>query len=129
MSEHMLHILAPSHRDDIAALVGDLPALHALRDAVDDAIESGTGGAFLAQADGECYILPVVRMSDMAHVFTSYAGEYAPVRSKRETLPVRAVHGMTEAIRKSLESRWTCDSAGTHTPAQRLQHEAPPTRK
>ena len=129
MSQYMLHIVAPSHRDDIAAIVGDLAALQALRDAVDDAIESGTGGASLTQSDGECYVLPVVRVADMAHVCTYYAFEYAPIRSERETVPVRAVRGMMEAIGKALELRWTHEESDMHATAKRLHDETLPAQK
>lgn len=116
MSELMLHILGPSRDDDVAALVGDLAALYALRDAVDEAIHSGSGGAFLAQSDGEGYALAVVRASDMTHVCTNYTNEIRPVRSERELVPLRAVHHMMEAVRKAVQSQWISSDADTHTP-------------
>lgn len=128
MSERMLHIIAPSHYDDVAALIGDLAALLALRNAVDDAISSGTGGAFMAQSDGECYVLPVVRVENMTHVHTSYAAYGATVRSERETVPLRAVNGMMEAIRKSLELSWIGDSNG-RVATKGQEHEAGPTAR
>lgn len=129
MSEHMLHLIAPSRHENVGAVVGDLAALHALRNAVDDAITSGTGGAFLAQSDGEYYFLPVVQASDMTHVFTSYALEVAPLRSARETVPLRDVHGMMEAIRKSLEPAWIDDGTGSYTLKKGSQHETQPEGK
>src|SRR5471032_1803266 len=101
MSEHMLHILAHSRREGNAAIVGDLCALHALRDAIDDAIRSGTGGAFLTQSDGEGYALAVLTTPDMQTVFTAYADEIAPVRSEREMVDPRNASRFMEAIEKS----------------------------
>jgi len=115
MSEGMLHIIAPSRHENVGAVVGDLAALHALRNAIDDAITSGTGGVFLAQSDGEGYFLPVVRAYDMTHVFTAYAFEAWPVRSDREMVPMRAVHGMNEAIRKSVAPAWMHDQVEAQT--------------
>lgn len=101
MSRQILHILAPARYDEIGALVGDLVALRELRAAIDDAIRSGTGGTFLSQSDGEGYALAVVLVPDMSPVCTSYAGEIAPRRSKRETVSMRGLPRFMEAIRKS----------------------------
>lgn len=119
MSELMLHILGPSRSEDLAALVGDLAALYALRDAVDDAIHSGTGGAFLMQSDGEGYALAVVRASDMTHVCTNYTNEITPVRSERELVPLRAVHQMRKAICKAVQSQWIDNDVETNMPGLR----------
>ncbi|MQA21685.1 hypothetical protein [Rugamonas rivuli] len=116
MSELILHILVPSRYEDIGALVGDLAALYALRDAVDDAIHSGSGGALLTQSDGEIYALAVVREEDMTHVCTNYANEIRPVRAEREVVPLRAVHHMMDAIRKAVQSQCVHSDAETHTP-------------
>jgi hypothetical protein len=107
MSNHMfLHILSPSRHDNIGAIVGDLTALRTLRDAINDAIESGTGGTFLMQSDGEGYSLAIVRAQDMSSVCTSYANEVAPMRSERETILLKAVPRFLDAIRKSYQSTW-----------------------
>jgi hypothetical protein len=106
MSEHMLHILAPSRFDNVGAIVGDYVALHALRDAINDAILSGTGGTFLMQSDGEGYSLAIVQAPDMFPVCTTYAGEISPKRSKRETVGLRAMPRFMEAVRKSYASGW-----------------------
>ncbi len=116
MSELMLHIIGPSRDDDVAALVGDLAALYALRDAVDEAIHSGSGGVFLAQSDGERYALAVVREPDMAQVCTNYANEIWPVRSEREVVPLRAVEHMLDAVGKALRSKWADSDVEIHTP-------------
>lgn len=114
MSEHMLHILAPSRFDSVGAIVGDYVALHALRDAINDAIQSGTGGTFLMQSDGEGYSLAIVQAPDMFPVCTTYAGELSPKRSKRETVGLRAVPRFMEAVRKSYVSGWVEKIARTH---------------
>ena len=101
MSEQMLHILAPSRFDDVAAIVGDEPALWKLKAAVDEALRSGCGGAYLSQSDGEGYSLAIVRVPDMYPVCTTYAGEVSPARSLRETVGVRAVPNFIDALRKA----------------------------
>ncbi|MES3021698.1 MAG: hypothetical protein V4857_08955 [Pseudomonadota bacterium] len=104
MSEHMLHILAPSWYDSIGAIVGDLTALRQLRDAINDAIDSGTGGVYLIQSDGEGYSLAVVQANDMYPVCTVYASDVEPQRSQRETVAMRALPNFLEAIQKSQQS-------------------------
>jgi len=104
MSEHILHILAPSRYDEVAAIVGDFIALRELRAAIDEAIQCGTGGTFPSQSDGEGYALAVVLVPDMAPVCTSYAGEINPARSRRETINMRALPRFMEAIRKSFRA-------------------------
>ncbi|WP_146204246.1 hypothetical protein [Massilia glaciei] len=101
MSEHMLHILAPSRFDRVAAIVGDLTALSQLRDAIADAIDSGTGGTYLVQSDGEGYSMAVVQAPDMSPVRTTYAGEVGPQRPKGEMVSMRGLPRFTEAIEKS----------------------------
>lgn len=107
MSEHMLHILAPSRYDSVAAIVGDNTALYQLRTAIDDAIKSGTGGVHLIQSDGEGYSLAIVRAADMNPVCTTYAGEVAPRRSLRETVSVRAMPNFLDALQKAKPPAWT----------------------
>jgi hypothetical protein len=102
MSENMLHILAPSRYDSVAAIVGDITALYGLRRAINDAIHSGTGGTYLFQSDGEGYALAVVQRSDMYPVCTTYAGEIAPHRSLRETMSLRTVPHFLDALQKAL---------------------------
>ena len=101
MSEKMLHLLAPSRFDNIAAVVGDRTALLQLRNAIDDALKSSTGGAFLFQSDGEGYSLAVVCVDCMYHVCTTYAGEVSPERSKRETVGLRSVPNFLHALGKA----------------------------
>lgn len=101
MSKCMLHMLAPSRYDDVAAIVGDIEALIKLRKALDDAIATGTGGTFLCQSDGEGYSFAIVRVEDMYPVHTTYAGEINPVRSGRETISLRGVPNFLQALRKA----------------------------
>lgn len=116
MSEHMLHILAPSRFDSVGAIVGDYVALNALREAINDAIYSGTGGTFLMQSDGEGYSLAVVQTPDMSPVCTTYAGEVSPARSKREKVSLRGLPRFLEAIRKSYKSGWVEKHGGGSRP-------------
>ena len=101
MSERMLHLLAPSRYDDVAAIVGDSTALLRLRNSIDDALKSSTGGTFLFQSDGEGYSLAVVCVDDMYPVCTTYAGEISPERSRRETVSLRAVPHFLFALGKA----------------------------
>lgn len=128
MNEYMLHILAPSRQDGTEAIVGDLSALHELRDAIDEAIRSGTGGAFVTQSDGEGYALGVVRMPDMLTLFTAYADEVAPERSEREMVDPRSSPRFMEALQKSYPARWigrqlcdSCDRLGEHNDDDKRQ--------
>lgn len=104
MSEHMLHMLAPARFDSVGAIVGDQTALRQLRDAINDAIDTGTGGTYLVQSDGEWYSLAVVQATDMFSVCTAYAGEVAPQRSERETVSMHGLPRFMEAIEKSQPS-------------------------
>lgn len=55
---------------------------------------------------GEGYSLAVVNAPDMFPICTTYAGEVAPARSKRETVSLRALPRFMEAIRKSYIAGW-----------------------
>jgi hypothetical protein len=102
MSEHTLHLMSPTRHDNIAAIVGDRLALEELRKAVDMALGSGSGGAFLFGSDGEGFSLAVVLEKDMHSVYTSYAQELCPSRSLRELVPLRAVRNFSCALEKAL---------------------------
>lgn len=101
MSEKMLHIFAPTRFDSVGAIVGDLIALNQLRDAITDAIDSGTGGTYLTQSDGEGYSLAVVMASDMSKVSPTFPSEVATQRATRQTVGMRALPRFLEAIQKS----------------------------
>ena len=116
MSEHILHLLAPSRYDEVGAIVGDFVALRELRAAIDEAIQSGTGGSFPSQSDGEGYALAIVLVPDMAPVCTSYAGEINPMRSQRETVNMRALPCFMEAIRKCYRAAPLSTRSAAHPP-------------
>lgn len=101
MSENVLHIFAPTRFDTVGALVGDHTALTRLRDAIIDAIESGTGGAYMLQSDGEGYSLAVLRANDMWRVCSPQPGEIATTRATRQTIGMRALPRFLEAIQKA----------------------------
>jgi hypothetical protein len=103
MSDHMLHIIGATRTSNCSTIVGDRPALVALRSALDDALRSGSGGTFLSTSDGEHHAVAIVLTGDMYPVFTTYAGENNPARSKRETIPVNKLLNYQAAIAKAHE--------------------------
>lgn len=105
MSELMLHIQSPGRWDGVAGIVGDRDALQALREAPDDALATGSGGAFAYSSDGEGYALAVALQPTMYQVHTAYAGELSPERSLREMLPLRGVANFLPGYCKALEKR------------------------
>ena len=111
MSELMLHIHSPSRWDGIAGIVGDSMALEALRDALVEAIATGSGGAYFYSSDGEGYALAIALQADMYPVHTAYAGELAPERSIRETLPLRQADHFYAGYSKALDQREGMETA------------------
>ncbi len=103
MSENMLHISGATRATNCSAIVADRAALIALRDAVVDALASGSGGAFLNSSDGEHHAVAVVLTGDMYPVFTTYSGETNPARSRRETIPINKLLHYRSAIAKAHE--------------------------
>lgn len=101
MSEKMLHIFAPTRFDRVGAIVGDTAALQRLRDAITDAIHSGTGGAYLTQSDGDGYSLAIVEAEDMTRVCVTHSSEAATRHTTRQTVGMRALPRFLEAIQKS----------------------------
>lgn len=101
MSDYMLHIMSPTRDDNIAAIVGDRKALSNLRDSINDALATGSGGSFLYQSDGEPYALSVALVADMSQVFTAYATENLPLRSARETRPIRHLPNFMDGYHKA----------------------------
>jgi len=120
MSDYMLHFRSPTRFDDIAAIVGDRKGLERLRDAVDVAIARGAGGALLFCSDGEGYALAVALEPDMSEVQTSYSGEISPQRSKRERVPMYAVHNFRAALHEAAIacSAQNATNTGSMTPIQ-----------
>lgn len=102
MSKDMLHIRNPGRWDNVAAIIGDRRALEALQRAVDTALATGSGGAFLFSSDGEGYALAVAMEDNMEVVETAYAGELKPARSLRERVPMYAVQNFGVALRKAV---------------------------
>jgi hypothetical protein len=105
MSAHILHLMSPARWDSVGAIIGDRPALEGLRDALSSALDTGAGGTFVYSSDGEGYALAVALEDDMHAVHTAYAKEVAPVRSIRETIPMRAVRNFKTAISLAIEHR------------------------
>lgn len=101
MNDPTLHLMAQARVDNIAAIVGDRAGLEELQRAVNMALMTGSGGAFVFASDGEGYAIAVVLESQMQFVFTSYAGEAAPVRSLRELVPLQAVLNFQAALGKA----------------------------
>jgi hypothetical protein len=129
MSAHILHLLSPARWDSIGAIIGDRPALEGLRDALNSALETGAGGTFVYSSDGEGYALAVALENDMHAVHTAYAREVAPVRSIRESIPMRAVPNFKAAISLAIEQRhrvlpWFRPISGSDTPVVVAQDAA-----
>lgn len=118
VSHNMLHILGPTRWDAVAAIVGDRAALERLRTALNDALETGSGGAVVAASDGEEFLLAVALQTDMQAVHTTYADESAPLRSVREQIPLRQTthfsdaclkaHAAADSLTHSLKSAISC---------------------
>lgn len=115
-SQNMLHILGPRRWDAVAAIVGDRAALEGLRRALNEALETGSGGAVAATSDGESYLLAVALQPDMQAVHTTYADEIDPVRSLRERIPLRQIFTFHKACTKARHM-------------QMFNHENTPARK
>jgi hypothetical protein len=66
MKDPKLHIYGQSYFHEHAFIVGNTEALRALRDAIDDALETGTvvSGITAFTADGEGYEVKVYREED-----------------------------------------------------------------
>lgn len=105
MGPQILHLRSPGRADDVAAIVGNRAALEALQRAVDTALATGAGGAFVFSSDGEGYALAVALEPAMEAVCTAYAHEPAPVRSLRENVPLYAVGNFGVALAKALRLR------------------------
>lgn len=130
MSAHILHLLSPARWDSVGAIIGDRPALEGLREALNSALETGAGGTFVYSSDGEGYALAVALENDMHAVHTAYAREAAPVRSMRETIPMRAVRNFKAAISLAIEHRprvlpWFRPVSYSGTPSAASQDHGP----
>ena len=106
MSQNILHLLAATRLNSTSVIVGDRAALGSLRAAIDDALRSGSGGTSLYASDGEPHDVAVVLESDMDPVYTTYAFEANPARSRRETVPIDQLESYREALDKAAHARW-----------------------
>ncbi len=103
MSDYMLHIAGATRTTNCSVIVGDRAALAALGAALDDALQSGSGGAFLSTSDGEHHAVAVILCAEMYPVYTTYSNETNPARSKRETVPVNSLLNYRKALAKAHE--------------------------
>jgi hypothetical protein len=103
MSDYMLHIVGATRMNNCSAIVGDRAALLSLRAALDDALATGSGGAALYSSDGEPHAIAVALVADMYPVYTTYAGERNPSRSRRETVPIAKLQNYAAALAKATE--------------------------
>ena len=106
MSKLMLHVVAPTRLGNCSIIVGDRAALLSLRDALDEALSVGSGGSGLLCSDGESHAVAVALVEDMYPVYTSYANELNPRRSKREQVPIKSVLNVQDAIKKARNQCW-----------------------
>lgn len=113
MSEHILHLVAGTRLHNTSVIAGDSAALESLRCAIDDALRSGSGGISLYASDGEPHEVAVVLERDMDPVYTSYAFEPAPARSRREAVPIDQLENYAKALEKAATSPpWETSAAG-----------------
>lgn len=116
MSNHILHLIAGTRLHNTSVIAGDRAALERLRCAIDDALRSGSGGVNLYASDGEPHEVAVVLERDMDPVYTSYACEAAPARSRRETVPIDQLENYKKALEKAATSRlWEAGEAGMNS--------------
>lgn len=116
MSQQMLHLQSPGRWDNFAAIVGDRTALEALRSAVEAALSTGAGVAFLFSSDGEGYALAVAMEENMWDVQTAYAKKLAPSRSLREVVPMYVVENFESALHQAMRMREQFASDPAQTP-------------
>jgi hypothetical protein len=103
MSDQMLNIVGATRWNNCSAIIGDYAALQSLRDALDDALQTGSGGALQSTSDGEYHAVAVILEDDMNPVYTTYADEPSPVRSGRETVPIHHLENYRAAMEKAHE--------------------------
>jgi hypothetical protein len=102
MSEHMLHIMGPGMAQDLATIAGDRAALVSLRDALNEALASGSGGIRAYCSDGEPFDVAIIAVQDMYPVCTAYShAECGSVRSARETVAIHQLVNFHAAVGKA----------------------------
>lgn len=103
MSDQILNIMGATRWSNCSAIVGDQAALLSLRDALDEALLTGSGGVLQNTSDGEHHAVAVILEDDMDPVYTTYADEPRPVRSGRETVPIHQLENYRAAMEKAHE--------------------------
>lgn len=98
MSQFLLHVAGATRMSNTSVIVGDRRALDSLRKAIVDALRSGSGGTNLFSSDGEPHNVAVVFEDTMYPVYTSYAFEPAPERSRRETMQMDQLPNFLNAV-------------------------------
>lgn len=101
MSQNILHVVAATRMNNTSVIVGDKAALESLRDAIEQAMRTGSGGTRLFSSDGEPHRVAVVLQHNMYPVYTTYAFEAVPKRSRRETLPIDQLDNYALALEKA----------------------------
>jgi len=101
MSQNILHVVASTRMNNMSVIIGDDAALGSLRDAIDQALSCGSGGTSLFSSDGEPHNVAVVSENNMYPVYTTYAFEAAPERSRRETVPIDQLRNYLNAVEKA----------------------------
>lgn len=101
MSQNYLHVMAGTRWDNTSVIAGDRAALVRLRDAIEQALNTGSGGTCLLSSDGEPHKVAVVFESNMYPVYTCYAQEAGPARSRREIVPITQLRNYADALAKA----------------------------
>lgn len=121
MSQHILHIRAGTRLDNTSVIAGDWAALTCLLAALEDALRSGSGGTALSTSDGEPHLVAIVAEVHMDPVYTTYAGETAPARSRRETVSLEQLKHFPDALAKAsapllgeVRADWTGQDANAY---------------
>ncbi len=103
MSNRMLHVVGATRLNNCSAIVGDQAALVSLREAIDDALNTGSGGELMYTSDGEHHAVAVILAENMYPVYTTYSDEHDPQRSGRETVPINLLKNYRKAFAKAHE--------------------------
>jgi hypothetical protein len=101
MSQNFLHVVSGTRSNCTSVLVGDRAALCRLGVAIEQALRSGSGGTSLFSSDGEPHRVAIVLEDDMYPVYTTYANEPAPARSRREAVSVDQLRNYADALDKA----------------------------
>jgi hypothetical protein len=91
-----VHLYAQYSNHDEAVIVANKVGLIRLRDAINDALESGNSGVGTFTSDGEGYHLLVICQEHFDDVRMPYTADYAQYPGK----PVESLAGYTDAYQK-----------------------------